>query len=434
MRLERNLTRDLIAWRASKKRKPLILEGARQVGKTFILEEFGRRYYKNTIYVNMENASGEIKALFSDSINPKKIIAALGLMSGIEIHPEETLIFFDEIQELPRALTSLKYFYESYPEYNLVSSGSLLGLFIHAGTSFPVGKVDFLHLEPMNFEEFLIAAGQEKLVAQTKNDGQPLLTEPLKEHLNYYLLTGGMPEVVAAWIENRDLKSVEKIQNSILLAYLNDYSKHTTGMMATRIRQVWESLASQFAKRSNKFIYGLIKQGARAREYELAIQWLVDSGVVRKVYRVDRGDKFPLEAYKDINAFKLYFVDVGLFRYLAKIPAKVILNKNAIFDEFNGLIAEQYVLQELASRQLFFWDSGAASEVDFVVQLDEMIVPIEVKSGENAKAKSLRVFRDKFSPGVSIRFSLKDFQSRDGFINIPLYMSFVFNSIFAHRK
>ncbi|MDR1581099.1 MAG: ATP-binding protein [Synergistaceae bacterium] len=429
MLLERNLMRNLIDWRSGKKRKPLILEGARQVGKTYILEEFGRRYYKNTVYVNMENASGEIKALFSDSIDPKKIIAALELMSGMKIRPDDTLIFFDEIQELPRALTSLKYFYESCPQYNLVSSGSLLGLFIHAGTSFPVGKVDFLHLEPMNFEEFLIASGQEKLVEQTKNDGQPLLTAPLKEQLNYYLVTGGMPEVVASWIESRDLKSVEKIQNSILLAYLHDFSKHTAGMMATRIRQVWESLASQFAKRGNKFIYGLIKEGARAREYELAIQWLVDSGVVRKVYRVDRGDRLPLEAYKDVNAFKLYFVDVGLFRHLAKIPASVILNKNAIFDEFNGLIAEQYVLQELAPRKLFFWDSGAASEVDFVVQLDEKIVPIEVKSGENVKAKSLRVYRDKFRPEVSIRFSLKDFHFRDGLFNIPLYMSFVFNRI-----
>jgi predicted AAA+ superfamily ATPase len=428
--MERTLMKALIAWRTNKARKPLILEGARQVGKTYLLEEFGRRYYKNAVYINMENAPDEIKALFRDSIDANKIITALEIISGIEICPGETLLFFDEIQELPRALTALKYFCEQAPQYHLVSSGSLLGLFMHSGASFPVGKVDFLHLEPLNFKEFLLASGQEKLVAQVKKDGQALLTDQLKEHLSYYLIIGGMPEAVAEWIARRDLATVEKIQNNILIAYHHDFSKHTTGAMPTRIRQVWESLVSQFAKHGGKFIYGLIKNGARAREYELAVQWLVDSGVVRKVYRVERGDKLPLEAYKDTSAFKLYFVDVGLFRALAKIPASLILNKNAIFSEFNGLIAEQYVLQELAPRQLFFWDSGATSEVDFVAQFGERIVPIEVKSGENVKAKSLRVFRDKFAPAVSIRFSLKGLHSHDGLINIPLYLSFAFEKIF----
>jgi predicted AAA+ superfamily ATPase len=431
--MERSLMKKLERWRKSPDRKPLILKGARQVGKTYLLNEFGRRHYKNVVRINMEKASNEIRSLFDNSLDPQRVITALEIALGVEIKPSETLLFFDEIQEVPRALTSLKYFCEDAPEYHVVSSGSLLGLFLHPGTSFPVGKVDFLQLEPLDFREFLIASGKELQVMQIEKDGHPLMQDPLKEQLSYYLVTGGMPEVVKNWTARHDFEEMEKTQHSILLSYLDDFSKHTDSATSARIRQVWGSLASQFAKRNGKFIYGLVKEGARAREYEMAIQWLIDAGVVRKVERVSRGDRLPLEAYKDMAAFKLYFVDVGLFRYLAQIPASIVLTKNAIFDEFNGLIAEQFVLQQLAPRKLYYWDSEATSEVDFVAQFGEKIIPIEVKSGENVKSKSLRVFRDEFKPETSIRFSLKDLHTQDGLINIPLYLSFMLDRIISQR-
>ena len=337
--MERNLTLELQQWKDNLDRKPLILEGARQVGKTYLLQKFGQENYRNTIYLNLENASSDIVALFDGELKPKRIIANLEIYFGEQILPGESLIVFDEVQEVPRALTALKYFHELAPGFHVVAAGSLLGLYLHSGTSFPVGKVDFLHLEPMNFDEFLIASGERQLITQIKNSHKIVFPEKLKDYFQYYLVTGGMPEVVASWVNEHNIEKVEKIQDTILSSYLRDFSQHADTSTAMKIRQVWGSLTSQFAKENDTFLWGVVKKGARTREYEIAVQWLVDSGIVRRVERVKLGNKLPMRAYQDSSAFKLYFVDVGLFRRLAQVPTAVVLEKNAIFNEFNGLIA-----------------------------------------------------------------------------------------------
>lgn len=409
----------------------MILEGARQTGKTYLLQQFGEKHYKNVAYINMENASDKLKQIFEGTISPERIITQLEIMFGFEIQPAKTLLIFDEVQEIPRALTSLKYFCEDASEYHVVASGSLLGIFLHQGTSFPVGKVDFLKLQPMDFEEFLLANGEKRLLDYARKDisGTHIFMEKLYDYFKYYMVTGGMPEVVQSWINEKNIEKVEKIQSSIIETYLRDFSKHVPKSEAIRIRQVFDSLPDQFAKKNDKFVYGVIKQGGRAREYELAVEWLIDAGIVRRVNMVTCGDKLPLKAYLKRSAFKLYFIDVGLFRHLAKIPTGVVLEKSAIFDEFNGLMAEQFVLQELSYLELFYWGSGATSEVDFVAQIGVKIVPIEVKSGLNVKSQSLKVYREKFNPGLSIRFSLLPLENNNGLLNIPLYYSFIFDKI-----
>jgi len=424
----RKIIQQLIDWKHDKYRKPLVLEGARQTGKTYILQQFGKEHYTNVAYINMENASDKLKQIFDGSISPKRIVQQLEIMFGFVIHPAETLLIFDEVQEIPRALTSLKYFCEDAPEYNIVTSGSMLGIFLHPGTSFPVGKVDFLKMQPMDFEEFLIANNEQRLIdfARENTDDLAFLTEKLYDYFKSYLVTGGMPEVVQSWITEKNIERIEKIQDTILQTYIRDFSKHTKEAETVRIKQVFDSLPNQFAKQNEKFIYGVIREGARAREYELAIEWLLSAGIVRRVNRVKCGDKLPLRAYSERNSFKLYFIDVGLFRRFAKIPTAVVLDKTAIFDEFNGLLVEQYVLQELNRYELFYWTSGAQAEVDFVTQLDNKIVPIEVKSGSNVKAQSLKVYRQNYNPELSIRFSLLPLKENDGLLNIPLYYSFLF--------
>ena len=424
----RKIIQQLIDWKDNKHRKPLILEGARQTGKTYILQQFGKGHYKNVAYINMENASDELKQIFDGSISPQRIVQQLEIMFGFLIHPTETLLIFDEVQEIPRALTSLKYFCEDAPEYNLAASGSLLGIFLHPGTSFPVGKVEFLKMQPMDFEEFLIANNEQRLVdfARENTNDLAFLAEKLYDYFKFYLVTGGMPEVVQSWIIEKNIEKVEKIQDAILQTYIRDFSKHAKEAEVLRIKQVFDSLPDQFAKQNDKFIYGVIRKDARAREYELAIEWLLAAGMVRRVNLVKCGDKLPLRAYSERNSFKLYFIDVGLFRRFAKIPTAVVLDKTAIFDEFNGLLAEQYVLQELNRYELFYWASGAQAEVDFVTQLDTKIVPIEVKSGLNVKAQSLKVYRENYNPELSIRFSLLPLKENNGLLNIPLYYSFLF--------
>ena len=426
--MHRKTTQQLIDWKRNKYRKPLVLEGARQTGKTYILQQFGKEHYKNVAYINMENASDELKHIFDGSISPKRIVQQLEIMFGFAIHPAETLVIFDEVQEIPRALTSLKYFCEDAPQYHLAASGSLLGIFLHPGTSFPVGKVDFLKMQPMDFEEFLIANNEQRLVdfARENTHNLTFLTEILYDYFKYYLVTGGMPEVVQSWIVEKNIEKVEKIQDTILQTYIRDFSKHAKEAESIRIKQVFDSLPDQFAKQNDKFIYGAVRNGARAREYELAIEWLLAAGIVRRVNLVKCGDKLPLRAYSERNSFKLYFIDVGLFRRFAKIPTAVVLNKTAIFDEFNGLLAEQYILQELNRYELFYWASGAQAEVDFVTQLDSKIVPIEVKSGLNVKAQSLKIYRENYNPELSIRFSLLPLKENNGLLNIPLYYSFLF--------
>jgi predicted AAA+ superfamily ATPase len=432
--MKRKMMKQLAEWRDSDRRKPLLLEGARQVGKTYLLKQFGERYYDNTIYVNLQNPAAEIVELFNGSIKPQRIISSLELMYDTEITPGKTLLIFDEAQEVPRAMTALKYFYEDAPEYHVAMAGSLLGIFLHQDTSFPVGKVDTFRLEPLDFEEFLWASGRERLtLAMKKSPDDHKFNEILSDLHKEYLFTGGMPESVASWVADHNVETIDGVQESIIMNFRADFSKHTDETTAVRIRQIFDSLPAQFAKSNDKFVYGTAKSGARARDYELAIEWLVDAGIVRRVAKVTRGDKIPLKAYENRQSFKLYFVDVGLFRHLAGIPSSVIMEKNAIFDEFNGLIAEQFVLQQLADRQLFYWTSGAQSEVDFVAQIDERIIPIEVKSGENVKAKSLKVYREKYAPELSIRFSLLSREVNNGLLNIPLYEIFMFGTILDRR-
>jgi predicted AAA+ superfamily ATPase len=427
----RKFIKQLIEWKQDKVRKPLILEGARQTGKTYLLQQFGKEHYSNVAYINMENAPEKLVELFEGSINPERIVTQLELLFGFDIKPSDTLIIFDEVQEIPRALTSLKYFCEDAPEYHIVASGSLLGIFLHTGTSFPVGKVDFLKMQPMDFEEFLIANGEEKLLAHLKAniENTGFFTEKLYDYFKYYLLTGGMPEVVQSWITEKNIEKVEKIQDSIIQTYLHDFSKHIPKNEAIRVKQIFDSLPKQFAKNNDKFVYGVVKQGARAREYELAIEWLIAAGIVRRVQAVKCGDKLPFKAYAEPSAFKLYFVDVGLFRRFAGISSEVILDKSAIFDEYNGLLGEQFVLQQLYNFDMYFWTSGATAEIDFVTQIRSKILPIEVKSGSNVKAQSLKVYRERYKPELAIRFSLLPYEYNNGLLNIPLYYCFLFDEL-----
>jgi predicted AAA+ superfamily ATPase len=424
--MERKLMAELLLWKDRKGRKPLLLEGARQVGKTYLLKEFGKRYFKNVAYVNFQNPTTELTDLFNGSIEPKRIITMLELYLNMKISPSETLIIFDEVQEVPRALTSLKYFCEDTPEYYIATAGSLLGIFLHKNTSFPVGKINTLKLEPMDFEEFLWANNRENIATFLKsNIFETAFNEILSDLFKQYLYIGGMPEAVADWIENSNVENVNAIQEEILSNYRQDFIKHTDSTTAVRIRQVFDSLPAQFAKKNDKFFYGTVKSGARAREYEMAIEWLIDAGIVRRVNQVNCGNKIPLKSYANPSAFKLYFVDIGLFCRLAEIPFEVINSKTAIFDEFNGLVAEQFVLQQLAKHALFYWTSGATGEVDFVMQYGPDIVPIEVKSGTNVKAKSLKLFRETYSPKISIRFSLKNTRIDNDLLNISLYSVFL---------
>jgi predicted AAA+ superfamily ATPase len=417
---------ELIKWKDKKGRKPLLLEGARQVGKTYLLKDFGKRYFKNVAYINFQNPSQELIDLFNGSIEPKRIITMLELLLNMKISPSETLIIFDEAQEVPRALTSLKYFCEDTPEYSIATAGSLLGVFLHKDTSFPVGKVNTLKLEPMDFEEFLWANNRENIaVFLNSNPFETTFNEILSDLFKQYLYIGGMPEAVADWIDNHNVENVNAIQEEILSNYRKDFIKHTDNTTAVRIRQVFDSLPAQFAKKNDKFLYGTVKSGARAREYEMAIEWLIDAGIVRRVNQVSCGDKIPLKTYSDPAAFKLYFVDIGLFRRLAEIPFEVISNKSEIFDEFNGFMAEQFVLQQLAKHTLYYWTGVRLSEVDFVMQYGSAIVPVEVKSGINVKAKSLKLFRETYSPKISVRFSLKNTRLDNDILNISLFSVFL---------
>ncbi|MDR0981938.1 MAG: ATP-binding protein [Culturomica sp.] len=428
--MERKLMSELIQWKDRKGRKPLLLEGARQVGKTYLLKDFGKRYFKNTAYLNFQNPSPELIDLFNGSIEPKRIITMLELLLNMKISPSETLLIFDEAQEVPRALTSLKYFYEDAPEYHIVTAGSLLGVFLHKGTSFPVGKVNTLKLESMDFEEFIWANNRTNIVTFLKsNPAETTFNEILSDLFKQYLYVGGMPEAVADWIENQNVETINTIQEEILNNYRKDFSKYTDNTTAIRIRQVFDSLPAQFAKKNDKFLYGTVKSGARAREYEIAIEWLIDAGIIHRVNQVSCGNKIPLKSYANPSAFKLYFVDVGLFRHLAEIPVEVISSKTAIFNEFNGLIAEQFVLQQLVKYTLFYWTGGEESEVDFVMQYGAEIVPIEVKSGTNINAKSLKIFRETYLPRISVRFSLKNTRLDDNLQNISLTNIFLLEDL-----
>ena len=414
---------DLKKWKNSKNRKPLIIRGARQVGKTWLMKEFGKNEYEKCAYINFDD-NNRMKQLFSGDFDIDRIIQGLKIESGINIEAQNTLIIFDEIQEVPNALTSLKYFYENANEYNIIAAGSLLGVAMHAGTSFPVGKVDFVDLYPLSFFEFLKAIGENELVDLIYSNDMELITvfsEKLKTYLKQYMFIGGMPEAVENYIENRDFAEVRKIQESLLSAYEQDFSKHAPNNVVPRIRQLWNNIPTQLAKENKKFIYGLIKEGARAREYEVALSWLIDCGLIYQVNRVN-DCKIPLSAYQDFNAFKLYLLDVGLLSAMAQLDAKTIIDGDDIFVEFKGALTEQYVLTELKSNidsQVYYWSAErGTAELDYIIQMGRYNIPIEVKAAENLQAKSLKTFVQKYNTKINVRTSMTNYKKEDWLINI----------------
>ena len=417
---------ELKKWKQSPTRKPLIIRGARQVGKTWLMKEFGEKYYDKYAYINFDDNT-RMNKLFEEDFDLDRIIQGLKIESGVNIEPENTLIILDEIQETPKALKALKYFCENAREYHIISAGSLLGVAIHEGTSFPVGKVDFLDLKPLSFFEFLDAIGEKQLLELLKNNDFDMINvfnTKLKDYLKLYYYVGGMPEVVSSYIEYKDLSQVRVIQKRLLEAYEQDFSKHAPSSIVPRIRQLWNNIPTQLAKENKKFIYGLIKKGARAREYEIALSWLIDCGLIYQVNRVNNC-KVPLSAYQDFSAFKLYLLDVGLLSAMAGLDSKTLLEGNEIFEEFKGSLTEQYVLcqlKECTDLSVYYWtsDSGIA-EIDFITQIGQNNVPIEVKASENLQAKSLKVFVEKYKTKINVRTSMSNYKKEEWLINIPLY-------------
>lgn len=426
--MERAIYKELIKWKLSKSRKPLMLYGARQVGKTYILKQFGEKEFDNFVYVNCFRNETATR-LFAEDKDVKRIVLGLSAMSGITITAGKTLVFLDEIQEIPAAVSALKYFCEDMPELHVVVAGSLLGVMSIEGESFPVGKVNIMHLYPMTYSEFLLAMGKQGLydiLASRDYATASTLSALYKEMLRQYYFTGGMPEAVLAFSKNRNIKEVRDIQNEILASYMSDIAKHT-GKEAQRIRMVWQSIPSQLAKENKKFIFGAVRKGARAADFEIAIQWLVDAGLVYKVERV-RDAKVPLKFYEDPNAFKLYLVDIGLLVALAIVPPDQILIGDNVFKEYKGAFTENYVIQQLNTIPelpvYYYSKDNSTLEIDFMVQTDDKVLPVEVKAEENAKAKSLRTFvTSDFSQYhlTGVRLSMKDYEQQSWMVNVPLY-------------
>jgi len=424
--MERQIINKLLAWKESESRKPLILKGARQVGKTYILQEFGRRYYKNVAYVNCDNNT-LVRDLFSQDFDIRRVIVNLEAITYEHIVPGDTLIILDKIQELEYGLASLKYFCENAPEYHAAVAGPLLGIALHKSSSFPVGKVDFLQLYPMSYEEFLMAMGEQRLLnilqSDVWSDVAPLRSRYI-ELLRQYYFVGGMPAVVASYISEHNLSEVRRIQESIAESYKEDISKHAPNNEVKRINMVMASIPSQLTKENKKFVYGAIKKGGRAAEFELAIQWFIDCGIIHKVARITK-PSMPLSFYEDISAFKLFLLDLGLMGCIAKVPAAQFLIADNGFKEFKGAFTEQYVLQELKSLEdvytYYYSNDTSTLEIDFVVQLGNSIIPIEVKAEENLRAKLLRQYCSANEGLHGIRFSMSDYKEQDWMTNVPLY-------------
>ena len=423
--MERSIYSNLKKWKESLTRKPLILQGARQVGKTYILKEFGAREYSEVVYINCDD-NNDMQNMFVD-YDVDRIIRSLCAISGVSIKPSTTLLILDEIQEVERGLASLKYFCEKAPEYHVAVAGSLLGITLHEGTSFPVGKVDMLYMYPMDFEEFLLAMGKEQLVELLRSNSWAALT-PLRgmltELLRQYYFVGGMPEAVKAYVERGDIWEVRSIHSKIIDAYRNDMSKHAPKQQVQRINMVWNSIPSQLARDNKKFIYGALRKGARANDFEIAIQWLVDSGLVHKVHRISK-PVVPLKFYEDMSSFKLFLLDCGLLGALSETPPEQILIGDNVFEEYKGAFTENYVLQQLKSLPrtfvYYYSNDNSTLEIDFVVQHDTHIIPIEVKAEENLRAKSLRQFVTD-NPGLhGVRFSMSDYREQDWLTNVPLW-------------
>lgn len=414
----------LLKWKSSPRRKPLVIEGARQVGKTWLVKEFASQHYENLVYINFEEQIG-LRALFKNDFRIERILLELEAATHTRINPETSLIFFDEIQEAENGVTVLKYFCENAPQYHVIAAGSLLGVMLHKKTSFPVGKVQFLTLYPMNFIEFLYAMGEERLaemIHDEKWDSIKLFSTRYVQLLKQYMYVGGMPEVVKNFAETKDWNLVREIQSEILQSYGSDFSKHAPVELVTRIQQVWNSLPAQLSKENRKFIYGVVREGARAKEYELAIQWLVDGGLIHIVHNVS-APKLPLAAYREKSIFKIYCNDIGLLGCMCDLDSLTIVEGNRIFTEFKGALTEQYVFQQLTQfYNLYYWSkANSQQEIDFLIQMNSEIVPIEVKSGENLQAKSLRQFVKDNDTTHAVRLSLSDYRQEEWLTNVPLY-------------
>ena len=413
-------------WKEKSGHKPMIIHGIRQVGKTWLMKEFGRLHYENTAYILFDK-NPRMKELFSEDMDTHRLLTGLELELGRKIEPHNTLIIFDEIQECPNALTSLKYFNENAPEYDIIAAGSLLGVFLHEGISFPVGKVEFMNLYPLCFSEFLLALGEEQLDDLVKSHDWELIKvfkDRLILYLKMYFYAGGMPEVVLEFSKNRDFNLARKVQNDILNSYLQDFSKHIPVNDLQKVRQLWNSIPVQLSKDNKKFIYKNVQKNATASTFEASLGWLESCGLVHKVSRVSK-PALPLKGYANTGAFKLFLCDIGLLSAMSALDARTILEGDALFTEFKGALTEQYVCQEmkpLKHTEITYWtNDSATAEVDFVLQLESLIIPIEVKSSINLKEKSLSVYREKFQPKLEIRTSLANFNRTGNLFDIPLY-------------
>ena len=414
---------SLLEWKNSNKRKPLIIRGARQVGKTWLMKEFGNNHFENTAYINFDN-NERMKNLFDGDYDIPRLIEGLQLETSQKINPQKTLVIFDEVQEVPKALSSLKYFYENAPEYAIIAGGSLLGVALHEGTSFPVGKVDFCNLYPLNFCEFLEGIGEDGLAGLLrKKDWQLIAAFKTKfiDLLRKYYYIGGMPEAVAEYAQSKDYTKVRRIHEQILFTYEQDFSKHAPVNIVPRIRNLWNSIPAQLARENKKFSPGIVQKGSRINDYELALQWLLDCGLLYKVKQVSR-PSIPLISY-ETNFFKVFIHDVGLLSTKSELDVKTLLEGNRIFEEFKGALTEQYVLQEMVASGTtpFYWSSNGKAEVDFVFKHESDVFPLEVKAEENLQSKSLKVYNEKYNPPAALRASMKDYRNEGWLINIPLY-------------
>jgi len=426
--MERTLIHELLAWKAKENRKPLVLKGVRQCGKTYLLKDFGNRYYDNVAYFNFEETDSLI-SVFEKDYDTKRIILELELFIGKAIKPESTLIILDEIQECGRALTAMKYFCENAPEYHIVCAGSLLGIALHKQLSFPVGKVDFLTLYPMSFSEFLRACGSETLADYVDNfkkgDTVPEpIGDKLTTFLRQYYITGGMPEVVSTWQKTNNIEEVERVQQGIINSYELDFAKHAPTKDFPKLTAIWRSIPEQLAKENTKFIFSHVKKGWRSKDLEDALEWLIAAGLVYKVCKIEK-PFIPLSSYADDTSFKLYMADIGILRKLSKLPYEVILDATPNYKEFKGSLTENYVLCELVKsvdEALYYWSSGNTAEVDFILQSGSEIVPVEVKSERNVKARSLAEYRKKYTPKYSVKTSMKNETNGEEVLNIPLYL------------
>lgn len=411
-----------------KNKKPLILLGARQVGKTYLLQQFGKQEYRQVVYINFEREE-RMKDIFIQDLDPKRLITNFEFYAGFKITPEDTLIILDEIQAAQRGITSLKYFYEETPEYQIIAAGSLLGINIHPDESFPVGKVEMLSLNPMSFYEFLLAMGEEnglcRILKEKHVESLSIFADKFKEYLKYYFFVGGMPEAVAAFADNRDWQKSRQIQDAILKNYRHDFSKHAPKELLPRINMVWDSIPSQLSKENKKFIYGVIKEGSRAKDFELAIQWLTDAGILHKIHAVTK-PAVPLVSYQDFSAFKLYHNDLGLLGAMSRLKIQTLLDSNQVFEEFKGALTEQFVFQQLTLNEEFsinYYPFGNGRyELDFIIENENgELIPMEVKAAVNLRATSFKNYCKQHKPDEAIRTSLADYKEESWMTNLPLY-------------